>query len=218
VTPFRRKRRPLPPTITISNRGRRHWPTALVLTLIALAVVCDRADRFRTSPSLPVASTGTDRPRYHDKLFRVVKVVDGDTLDIDIADTDRPTTRIRLWGVDTPEVQGSPAGEMYFGPEASKFAKETLSGTSVRIVLAPKKTRGKYGRLLAYVMLERGGEMFNELLLEKGFAYADRRFPHAYRKQFEAIEKRARRAGVGLWANVTLDQMPKWRQRFEKKP
>jgi endonuclease YncB( thermonuclease family) len=215
---FRRKRSPLPPTITMSNRWRKHWPTTLVLTLIAFAVVCDRADRFQTSRQSPTASTGTDRPRYHDKTFRVVKVVDGDTLDIDIPDTDRATTRIRLWGVDTPEVQGSPAGEMYFGPEASKFAKETLSGTNVRIVLAPNKTRGKYGRLLAYVMLERSDEMFNELLLQKGLAYADRRFPHAYREQFQAIEKRARRNGAGLWANVTIDQMPKWRQRFEKKP
>lgn len=215
---FRRAPQPLPPTITVSRRWRRHWPATLILTLIVFAVVCDRSQRLPTSTQQPGAATGTDRGRYHDRSFRVAKVVDGDTLDIDIPDTDKPTTRIRLWGVDTPEVKGSPRGEMYFGSQASKFAKETLSGKTVRIVLAPDKTRGKYGRLLAYVVLEGGGEMFNELLLEKGFAYADRRFPHPYREQFEAIEKRARRTGVGLWKSVTLEQMPAWRQRFEKKP
>ncbi len=213
-----RKRRPLPSTITVSRRWRKHWATTLVLALIAIAVIFDRAERLPTSPESSGSTTGTDRPRYHDKTFRVVKVVDGDTFDLDIPDNDKPTTRIRLWGVDTPEVDGSPAGEMYFGPEASKYAKETLSGKNVHIVLAPKKTRGKYGRLLAYAMLDRGGEMFNELLLKKGFAYADRRFPHVYREQFEAIEKRARRDRVGLWANVSVEQMPKWRQKFEKKP
>jgi len=52
--------------------------------------------------------------------------------------------------------------------------------------------------------------------VEQGFAYADRRFSHHYRKQFEAIEKRARRAGVGLWGDVTLEDMPAWKQRFER--
>lgn len=214
----RRMRTPRPPTISVSRGLRRHWPTTLVLVLIALGVVCDRSERFSTSSQRTGASIQTDRDRYHDRGFRVVKVVDGDTLDIDVPDGDKPATRIRLWGVDTPEVKGSPSGEMYFGPEASTFAKELLSGRNVHIVLAPKKTRGKYGRLLAYVMMERGGAMFNELLLENGFAYADRRFPHPYREQFEAIEKRARRRGAGLWAGVTRDQMPESRRRFETKP
>jgi endonuclease YncB( thermonuclease family) len=84
-------------------------------------------------------------------------------------------------------------------------------------VLSPDKTRGKYGRLLAYVYLERGGRMFNEMLLEEGYAYADLRFRHHYYRQFKNVEKRARRAERGLWADVTLEQMPGWKQRFERK-
>ncbi len=106
---------------------------------------------------------------------------------------------------------------MYFGPEATAFAETTLSGREVHIVLSPKRTRGKYGRLLAYVHLERGGRMFNEMLLEQGYAYADLRFDHHYYKQFKALEKRARRSGVGLWDGVTPPQMPEWKQRFERK-
>jgi len=106
---------------------------------------------------------------------------------------------------------------MYFASEATDFARRTLEGRSVHVVLSPESTRGKYGRLLAYVYLERGGPMFNEMLLEQGYAYADLRFKHHYYKQFKDIETRARRDGRGLWADVTVEQMPDWKQRFERK-
>ena len=80
----------------------------------------------------------------------------------------------------------------------------------------PEHTRGKYGRLLAYVFLDRGGRMFKEMLLEDGCAYADLRFKHPYFQQFKAIEKRARKSDIGLWKNVTLEHMPQWKQRFER--
>ena len=104
---------------------------------------------------------------------------------------------------------------MHFGPEARAFAERILESRTVHVVLSPKRTRDKYGRLLAYVFLERGGRMFNEMLLEEGYAYADLRFEHHYFDRFAAIEKRSRKARVGLWANVTPDKMPAWRQRFE---
>ena len=157
-----------------------------------------------------------DGTRYHDESFVVVNVVDGDTVDIDVPDRSHPVTRIRLWGVDTPEVaQGDKAG-MYFAAQASAYARETLLGQRVHVALSPDKSRDKYDRLLAYVLLERGGRMFNEMLLEEGYAYADVRFAHHYSRQFRTLEKRARKAGVGLWAGVTREQMPEWRQRFER--
>ncbi len=106
---------------------------------------------------------------------------------------------------------------MHFATEAKRFAERTLAGRSVQIVLSPKRTRGKYGRLLAYVFLRRDGRMFNEMLLADGYAYADLRFDHHYFKRFGTIEKRARKADVGLWADVTLGRMPPWKQRFERR-
>ncbi len=105
---------------------------------------------------------------------------------------------------------------MHFGPEATTFARETLGSRDVLVVLSPKQTRGKYGRLLAYVYLKRGGPMFNEMLIEQGFAYADLRFKHHYYRAFKSIEKRARRDAKGLWANVSPEKMPPWKQRFEQ--
>lgn len=143
-------------------------------------------------------------------------VVDGDTFDIEAPDGNKPVTRIRLWGVDTPEIGHGGQPVMHFGREAAAFAERTLTGRKVHVVLSPKRSRGKYGRLLAYVFLERGGRMFNEMLLEEGYAYADLRFSHHYYDRFKTIEKQARKHGVGLWADVTLDEMPAWKRRFER--
>ena len=104
---------------------------------------------------------------------------------------------------------------MYYGPQASAFAKSFVGGKQIRIVLAPTQTRGKYGRLLAYVYPADGDTMLNEELITHGFGYADTRFEHVWRTRFLDLEKRARKNGVGLWAEVTLEQMPEWRQRYE---
>lgn len=188
-------------------RWRRHGLAALVVGLLTAGVVYDR--------STHVSHGGGDQERYHDQTFRVVHVVDGDTLDIDAPDGDKPKTRIRLWGVDTPEIAHGGEPEMAFGKEALEFARRTLDGHEVHIVLSPKKSRDKYGRLLAFVYVARAGPMFNEMLLEEGLAYADLRFNHPYAEPFKAAEARARKTGAGLWATITLDQMPPWKQRFE---
>ena len=203
-----KKRKPaLPDSIIVPSFVRRHAGSLVIVVVLTAGVIVDRVACR--------APQSNDQIRYHDKTFQVVHVVDGDTLDIDIPDGDRPVTRIRLWGVDTPEVGLHDTNVMHFGPEASQFAKQTLLDREVHVVLSPDRTRGKYGRLLAYVYLKHGGRMFNEMLIEEGYAYADLRFKHHYYKQFKAMDKRARTAGVGLWKDVTPETMPGWKRRFD---
>lgn len=156
-----------------------------------------------------------DYSRYHNRVFVVARVVDGDTIDIAIADGGSPTTRIRFWGVDTPEVGGMSKPSMYYGPEASAYTTAMLDDGEVRLVLSPTKTRGLYGRLLAYVYVESTGRMLNEELVATGHAYADWRFPHPLKRRFKEIETKARRQGLGLWSSVTPDLLPPWRRRME---
>ena len=205
---LRRPRLPVPASILLPPRWRRHATVLAVVIAAAALIVCER--------TLQGPIQGGDQSRYHDRAFRVVHVVDGDTLDIDAPDADKPKTRVRLWGVDTPELARNGRPEMHFAKAAKDFAEQTLGGKEVNVVLAPEKTRDKYRRLLAYVFCERGGRMFNEMLLEEGFAYADPRFAHPYKKQFESTEKHARKNGVGLWSGLTFEQMPAWKQRFER--
>ncbi|MFH0982853.1 MAG: thermonuclease family protein [Planctomycetota bacterium] len=197
----------MPPNLFIPPVYRRRPLVCAVAVLLLVGTLVDHLRGGRQSD---------DYTRYHDRVFTVVNVLDGDTFDLDLADGRHATTRIRLWGVDTPEVAGSQASAMHYGVEASVFAKGTLAGRSVRIELSPTRTRDRYGRLLAYVYLLTGGESFNELLLENGYAYADGRFEHPLANRYQAAETRARRRGVGLWAKVKFDDLPAWRQRMEK--
>jgi endonuclease YncB( thermonuclease family) len=154
-----------------------------------------------------------DFEKYHAKNFSVVNAVDGDTIDIDIPDGQHNRTRIRLWGVDTPETKSEKYGVMYFGPEAAEFAEELALGKRVSVYLeAEKHTRDKYGRLLAYVQLP-DGRFLNEVLLSEGFAYAELRFRHSLYNKYKQLEASARSANKGLWQNVTRQQLPEWLRR-----
>jgi len=158
-----------------------------------------------------------DSGRFGERNARVVHIADGDTIDVDLPDGSKAVTRIRLWGVDTPELRGGSAGPMHFAKEARDFAVQVLDGRQVRLGVVADDTRDRYGRLLAYVYVEPEGRMFNEMLIEEGFGYADRRFPHPHRDRFVELESQARSERAGLWREGSVDDMPKWRQQVEKR-
>ena len=153
-----------------------------------------------------------DHEKYHAKTFAVINVIDGDTIDIDIPDRRYEHTRIRLLGIDAPETKGEQIDVMYFGPEAAEFTNKLALGKSVTVYLdTPNPTRGKYGRLLAYVKLP-DGRFLNEALLTEGYAYADSRFSHSFYNKYRQLQSGARSGKKGLWQNVTPDQLPEWLQ------
>ncbi len=126
---------------------------------------------------------------------RVVAVVDGDTFR---AIVDGREERIRLIGVDSPEVPwyGGP-GEC-FGSEAGAFARDRLEGRSVGLTY-DRERRDRYGRLLAYVYVQ--DELFNLTLLRQGYATALEVPPNtSMAATFDKAEDDARAAGLGLWA------------------
>jgi len=189
----------------------------ILLTAAALCFLDHSCVNQSLTTSLQSAQSQdiTDISKYHDRQFTVVKVVDGDTLDIDIPDGKFSHTRIRLWGIDTPETKDPRTGPMYFGKEASDFATQKALGKQVTIYLEKEKnSRDKYHRLLAYIQLP-DGTFLNEILLSEGYAYADLRFKHGLYNKYKQLESVARNQKKGLWANVTPEQMPKWRQKRE---
>jgi micrococcal nuclease len=198
------------------SRGRRNL-LGVVLALLAAAAVA--LDHSCVKPALvereqsAASQDAADLQKYDGKQFIVVKVVDGDTLDIDIPDGNYSNTRIRLWGVDTPETKNPRTGQMYFGPEAADFAKREAMGKRATIHLErDRKTRDKYRRLLAYVQLP-DGRFLNEALLSGGYAYADLRFKHSLYNKYKQLESLARKQKKGLWEKVMPEQMPQWRQK-----
>jgi micrococcal nuclease len=196
------------------SRRRKNSLLLSAFLLLAAIVWADRTVLHpRIYPPAAAITAGSDLEKYNQKDFTVVKVVDGDTIDIDIPDSNYRTTRIRLIGVDTPETAKSPRGEMYYGPEASQFTKDTVLDKRIVVILNENaKPRDKYGRLLAYIKLP-NGKILNEELISNGFAYAYTIFKHPYFEKYIELEETAKKEKKGLWKNVTPDQMPKWRQK-----
>ncbi|MCJ7545010.1 MAG: thermonuclease family protein [Phycisphaerae bacterium] len=168
--------------------------------LLAAAVMADRAGLFGKAPPADVA-------KYHLKSFRVVRVIDGDTLDIDCPDGSHPHTRVRLWGVDTPETVKPESPVEHFGPQASEFTRSAPAGKEVTLELESRQTRDKYGRLLAYVFLG-DGRMLNRQLVAEGYGYADPRYEHRYGDEFARLQRHAMRERLGLWAGVRREDLP----------
>ncbi len=173
------------------------------ILLFAVVAAADRGGLFGRRG-------GDDIGTYHRKSFTVVGVVDGDTLDVNCPDRRRhkPTTRVRLLGVDTPETKRPDTPVQHFGPEASAFTARMTERESITLLLAPNgRTRGNYGRLLAYVTLP-DGRMLNRILVSEGYAYADPRFDHPHSNDFAGDMQAARRDRRGLWAEVKDSQLP----------
>ena len=175
--------------------------TVALAVLLGLLVVLALIGRDRQSPQ------SGDFHRYNNKQFQVYRVIDGDTIDLDTPDANQSYTRVRLWGVDTPETKapGKPVG--YFGPEATAFTEKMVASRTVTIELDPEKVRGKFGRLLGFVYTPEG-KMLNEELLRSGHAYADGRWRHRFYFRFGQIENQARKNKRGLWLNVKAQDMP----------
>jgi len=193
---------------------------AVIITLAAATLFF--VDRSFINPSFTKSANSAqkqeslDIQKYDGRKFKVIDIVDGDTLDIDTADGQYSHTRIRLWGVDTPETKDPRTGPMYFGKEASEFSSKSALGKQITIYLEKEKaSRDRYHRLLAYVQLP-DGNFLNEQLLSEGYAYADLRFKHSFYNKYKQLESLARSQKKGLWQGVTTDHMPKWKQRIDK--
>lgn len=138
------------------------------------------------------------------ELYPVIKVVDGDTLAVEI---DGKSETIRLIGINTPETVDPRKPVECFGKQASDKAKELLSGKNVR--LEKDESQGgydKYQRLLAYVFLE-DGTNFAKYMIQNGYGYEyTYDLPYKYQSEFKQAERQAKTQKRGLWADGVCDE------------
>lgn len=108
----------------------------------------------------------------YDYQCKIVRVVDGDTVDVDIDlgfNTWRCGERIRLYGVDTPECRTRDDEEKAAGLLAKKFVADCLHiGGSYRL---ETKGKGKFGRYLGTIKLD-DQISINGMLISEGLAVA----------------------------------------------
>lgn len=130
---------------------------------------------------------------------RVSRVVDGDTIDVDIPG--QGVKRLRYIGVNTPETVDPRRPVEWYGQEASSANKRLVEGQQVWLEKDVSET-DRYGRLLRYVYLS-DGRMVNAELVREGFAQASSYPPDVrYQEQLRVLEQEARQAQRGLWAPV----------------
>jgi micrococcal nuclease len=157
-----------------------------VFSALLVALVLGAAAYLRHQVTLPGRAP---RPASQQRLC--VRVVDGDTIEVDGGE------RVRLIGVDTPEVVDPRRPVQYFGKEASAFTRRMVEGKDVRLE-SDQETHDRYGRTLAYVYLQ-DGTLLNAEIIRQGYGHAYTRFPFRYERQFVELEREARVNGRGLW-------------------
>ena len=132
-------------------------------------------------------------------VYPVAKVIDGDTIDVVM---DAALTRIRIIGLDTPEIVDPRKPVQCFAREASDEGHKLLDSQYVRLEYdASQDTYDKYGRTLAYVFLLNGTN-YEKFMIENGFGHEyTYRLPYKYQAEFKAAEQEAQAAKRGLWAD-----------------
>jgi micrococcal nuclease len=153
------------------------------------------------NPKPPPTLGGDEEHSPYDATVTVSGVADGDTIEVTPAIDG--VEDVRLIGVDTPETVDPSEEVEPYGPEAPAFATQELVGRKVQLEFGLERW-DDYDRLLAYIYT--GGRMFNEELVEGGYAQAYPYPPNTkYEARFEAAQDAARSAELGIWG-LTLAQ------------
>ena len=115
---------------------------------------------------------------YNFRVTEIVKVLDGDTIDvlIDLGFDLFKKERVRIAGVDTPEKRTRDLEEKALGIDATNWLKDKLESTlsgddelSIRTELVGGV--GKYGRLLGWLYVGEDTVSLNELMITEGYAW-----------------------------------------------
>jgi micrococcal nuclease len=111
---------------------------------------------------------------YEYRVKKVHKVVDGDTIDVDIdlGFSVSFFSRVRLAGIDTPESRTTDAKEKALGLEVKeKIKKELAAAKDVVIKTEKPDSSEKYGRILGWVFLDGSDVSLNQKLINEGYAW-----------------------------------------------
>jgi micrococcal nuclease len=134
-------------------------------------------------------------------FYRVKKVFDGDTLMLE------DSRKVRLLGVNTPEVEHRNQPEQAGGEEAKRWLTGKLQNRKVRLETDAEAT-DKYGRTLAHVFTDRK-EHINLQLVEQGLATVNIYPPNLlYVDTLVKAERNAQQSRLGIWRKPEYDPIP----------
>lgn len=124
----------------------------------------------------------------------VRRVIDGDTIRLSTGE------RIRLIGVDTPEMKDKRPEVRRLAEAATLFVRDLVEGKPVSLEYEDRRTLDRWERTLAYVYLE-DGTFVNAEIIRQGYGFAYTRYPFKCLEEFRKLEREARQSHRGLWNN-----------------
>ncbi len=191
----------------------KQWLTQVLLILFLGSTVCACADVYQWQDSHGKIHF-SDHGNVNDKKldikpgyswYRVEHVYDGDTVNLSDG------RKIRLLGINTPEVQHKNQETEAGGEAAKSWLTAKLQNAKVRVMTDVEQT-DKYQRLLAHLFTDRN-EHVNLELVKQGLAEVNIYPPNLlYVDQLLAAEKLAEQAKRGIWglpeyAAIPIDQI-----------
>jgi len=191
-------------TVYRTRHSRR--PGDRVVTWLIVGFVCIAAAimgfaiaRSRSEPAPPrkIDDSNKDASYQTGHDFRVVRILDGDTLII--IGQDNIELTLRLAGIDAPEK------DQLFGLEASRFLDSLLSTHAIHL---DNMEREKFGRILADIYI--GSRWINLEMVQNGWAWA---YPNSTSRLLQWAEAEARKKKIGLWESAS--PRPPWKWRAE---
>lgn len=173
----------------------------LIVCVCVLSVTALVAqDKAHAPPSYP-------RPDFTSATaYPVVRVVDGDTIKVQIDDED---VTVRICGVDTPETVHPRKPVEHYGREASRFLSNLLTGESVYLLHDPDQpAKDRFGRIVAYVFRAPDGLFVDVEIIRQGYGHVYTKKPSQYMGLFRYYQRAAREARRGLWGEAYIPSNP----------
>lgn len=133
---------------------------------------------------------------YEYRVKKLLGVVDGDTIDVDI-DLGFDISlmkRVRMAGIDTPESRTSDKAEKVLGLESKEYLKKHIKDAQ-QIVIKTElpDSSEKYGRILGWIYIDGATKSINEVMIEDGYAWSY--MGDTKVKDFDALAKARKKSG-----------------------
>ncbi|MCS7317923.1 MAG: thermonuclease family protein, partial [Candidatus Dojkabacteria bacterium] len=127
------------------------------------------------------------------------KVIDGDTIEVE---NKNQKIKIRLIGINTPELNDNRKEVQCFAEKAKNFLKQLIENTYVRLEIdQSQNNQDKYGRLLRYVIDSENNDV-GLILIQNGYAYEyTYKIPHKKSNIYKQAQQYAQENNIGLWGN-----------------
>ena len=161
--------------------------------------------------SWPSQQQGSNPPVAEPSFWssgKVLKVIDGDTIEAKVIGKQGGHYKVRLIGVDTPESVHPRKEVEPYSLEAKAFLEKLIGNQVVNLYFDPlNNKKDKYGRYLCYVQRRKDKLLVNKEIILNGFSRAYTKYPFSLKDDFILAEEIARKKRIAIWSSSVPNQI-----------